>query len=241
MQEPQETQVQSLGQEDLLVGCGNPLQYPCLENPMNRGAWWAIVHGVTKSQTWLKQLSIYTIVIQQCHRHLLTSTCLPNIVNRYKDKKVNYLWASPGSCILGDMETAAPTKDCRAEGGGGGKGTWPGCWRRRRVVMGPACSRLARGMSHRAPTVLLSCPPLQSLHSWLLRFHLKCYLCRKMLLSIWFAVAPPLSALLHWHVLFCSQHLSLNISFTCSLGHRMFPWPSKYPVSIHVLNDWQSL
>ena len=32
-------------------GNGNPLQYSCLENSMNRGAWWAIVHGVTKSQT----------------------------------------------------------------------------------------------------------------------------------------------------------------------------------------------
>ena len=33
------------------VGNGNPLQYCCLENPMDRGAWWAIVHGVTESQT----------------------------------------------------------------------------------------------------------------------------------------------------------------------------------------------
>ena len=32
---------------------GNPLQYFWLENSMNRGAWWATVHGVTKSQTWL--------------------------------------------------------------------------------------------------------------------------------------------------------------------------------------------
>ena len=32
---------------------GNPLQYSCLENPMNRWAWWATVHGVAKSQTWL--------------------------------------------------------------------------------------------------------------------------------------------------------------------------------------------
>ena len=32
-------------------GHGNPLQYSCLENPMDRGAWWAIVHKVTKSQT----------------------------------------------------------------------------------------------------------------------------------------------------------------------------------------------
>ena len=34
-------------------GNGNPLQYSCLENPMDGGAWWAIVHGVTKSQTGL--------------------------------------------------------------------------------------------------------------------------------------------------------------------------------------------
>ena len=32
-------------------GNGNPLQYSCLENPMDKGAWWAIVPGVTKSQT----------------------------------------------------------------------------------------------------------------------------------------------------------------------------------------------
>ena len=32
-------------------GHGNPLQYSCLENPMDRGAWWATVHGVAKSQT----------------------------------------------------------------------------------------------------------------------------------------------------------------------------------------------
>ena len=35
------------------VGNGNPLQYSCLGNSMDRGVWWAIVHGVTKSQTWL--------------------------------------------------------------------------------------------------------------------------------------------------------------------------------------------
>ena len=34
-------------------GNGTPLQYSCLENPMDRGAWWAAVHGVTKSQTRL--------------------------------------------------------------------------------------------------------------------------------------------------------------------------------------------
>ena len=38
-------------------GNGNPLQYSCLENSMDWGAWWAIVHGVTKSQTWLSNFT----------------------------------------------------------------------------------------------------------------------------------------------------------------------------------------
>ena len=39
-------------------GHGNPLQYSCVENPMDRGAWWAIVHWVTNSRTQLKRLSM---------------------------------------------------------------------------------------------------------------------------------------------------------------------------------------
>ena len=46
----QDTCVPSLGQEDPL-DLGNPLQYSCLENPMDRGAWWATVHGIAKIQT----------------------------------------------------------------------------------------------------------------------------------------------------------------------------------------------
>ena len=44
-------------------GHGNPLQYSCLENPMDREAWRAIVHGVAKSQTRLKQLSMHAFRI----------------------------------------------------------------------------------------------------------------------------------------------------------------------------------
>ena len=38
-------------------GNGNPLQYSCLENPMDGGAWWATVHGVSKSQTRLSDFT----------------------------------------------------------------------------------------------------------------------------------------------------------------------------------------
>ena len=74
MQETQETHVPSLGREDPLEeemtthsgilawkipwieateGNGSPLRYSCLENPMDRGAWWAAVHRVAKSGTRL--------------------------------------------------------------------------------------------------------------------------------------------------------------------------------------------
>ena len=38
-------------------GNGNPLQYSCLENPMDRGAWWAAVHGVAESWTRLSDFT----------------------------------------------------------------------------------------------------------------------------------------------------------------------------------------
>ena len=43
-------------------GNGYPLWYSCLENPMDRGPWRATVHGVTKSQTRLKQLSTHAYI-----------------------------------------------------------------------------------------------------------------------------------------------------------------------------------
>ena len=51
-------------------GRGNPLQYSCLENPLDRGAEWTIVHAVTESQTRLKQLSI-----QASRRKLIQPMC----------------------------------------------------------------------------------------------------------------------------------------------------------------------
>ena len=51
-------QVRSLGREGPLEnGMATPLQYSSLENPMDRGAWWATVCGITKSRT---QLSMHT-------------------------------------------------------------------------------------------------------------------------------------------------------------------------------------
>ena len=71
-----DTRVRSLGQgRSPGERNGNPLQYSCLENPMEGGAWWATVHGVAKSQTRLSDFTysltllcirIYTLEKEDC-------------------------------------------------------------------------------------------------------------------------------------------------------------------------------
>ena len=59
-------------------GNGNPLQYSCLENPRDRGAWWAAIYGVTQSWTQLNELAA-AAAATLCDRLLPTSptsTCL---------------------------------------------------------------------------------------------------------------------------------------------------------------------
>ena len=46
------------------VGNGNPFQYSCLKNSMDRGAWWAAVHGIAESWTRWKQLSTHNHVYE---------------------------------------------------------------------------------------------------------------------------------------------------------------------------------
>ena len=46
-------------------GNGTPLQYSCLENPTEGGAWWATVHRVIKSRTQLSNFTFYTLKIQK--------------------------------------------------------------------------------------------------------------------------------------------------------------------------------
>ena len=53
-------------------GDGTPLQYPCLENPMDGGAWWAAVHGVTRSRTRLSDFTLFF------HFHLLEKEMVTN-------------------------------------------------------------------------------------------------------------------------------------------------------------------
>ena len=82
-------------------GNSNPLQYPCLENPMGWGAWQATVHGVAKSQTWLSDftyriLAVYTIycflLIPKTSRNLfLIPRKTAEVVKILSEIRVNYI------------------------------------------------------------------------------------------------------------------------------------------------------
>ena len=76
-------------------GNGNPLLYSCLENPMLRGAWWAVVHGITKSRTWLMWPSMRAWLQQKsrcnmCHE----SYCQWNV--EILGRKTSHIYTSRG-------------------------------------------------------------------------------------------------------------------------------------------------
>ena len=62
-------------------GNGNPLQYSCLENPVDRGARWAAVHRVAQSQTQLKGLCMHAC-IGEGNGNPLQCSCLENLRDR---------------------------------------------------------------------------------------------------------------------------------------------------------------
>ena len=89
-------------------GNGNPLQYSCLENSVDRGAWWAAVHGVAQSQTWLEWLSMRTC-IGEGNGDLLQFSCLENPRDRgawwaaiygVTQSRTQLKWLSSNSSIL---------------------------------------------------------------------------------------------------------------------------------------------
>ena len=80
----QETQVQSLGGDDPLEKeNGNPLQYSCLENSMDRVAWWATVCGIAIRWTWLSDwVHTYTHTHTHTHTQLLYHVVLFSAAQR---------------------------------------------------------------------------------------------------------------------------------------------------------------
>ena len=85
-------------------GHGNPFQYSCLKYPMDRGAWWAEVHGVTKSQT---QLSTHTLQSLQRHKTNLCDT-----------QRIQLIYFNTCREINGNTTVFPKAKVCVGEGGG---------------------------------------------------------------------------------------------------------------------------
>ena len=81
---------------------GNPLQCSCQKNPMDRGAWWVMVHVVTKSQTQLKWLSMHSWLYLD-----LKNTNSGFILLNYHQKRniwsgYNYIWYNLRICLTGE-------------------------------------------------------------------------------------------------------------------------------------------
>ena len=70
-------------------GSGTPLQYSCLENPMDGGAWWAMVHGVDKSQTRLSDFS-FTFHFHALEKEMATHSSV-------------LAWRIPGTAVSGGL------------------------------------------------------------------------------------------------------------------------------------------
>ena len=79
-------------------GHGNPLQYSCLENPMDRGAWWATVHRVAKSWQWLKQLSRHARGSSKWKLTVVAVQLCPTLCNPMD-------YSPPGSSVHGILQT----------------------------------------------------------------------------------------------------------------------------------------
>ena len=71
-------------------GKGNPLQYSCLKNPMDRGAWWATVQRVAKSQTQLNNYAESFLYARYCSKGFTLLIYLIQIINHQGNVNQNY-------------------------------------------------------------------------------------------------------------------------------------------------------
>jgi len=81
-------------------GHGNPLQYSCLENPMDRGAWQATVHRVAKSQTWLEWFSTPSSSVFHTKKSSISGLDIPHSKPPSPRSKPTLIHCPPLSILL---------------------------------------------------------------------------------------------------------------------------------------------
>ena len=113
-------------------GDGTPLQYSCLENPMDRGAWWAAVHGVAKSQTRLRDFP-FTLHFHALEKEMATHSSVlawripgtgePRGLPSMGLHRVGHDWSNLAAAARATVKTGHETIDCFQIG----KGVHLGC------------------------------------------------------------------------------------------------------------------
>ena len=88
------------------VGHSNPLQYSCLENLMDRGAWQATVDGVSKSRIWLKWLSMHPRVLMEYDRLWWCPCCFTLCIVETSRRNSE----TPAPTHLNEMQTATQSR-----------------------------------------------------------------------------------------------------------------------------------
>ena len=101
-------------------GNGTPLQNSCLENPMGRGAWWAAVHGVAQSRTWLSDFT-FTFHVHALEKEMATQSSVlawrisgtrePGGLPSMGSHRVRHDWSDLAAAAAAELEC---------------KGKWPG-------------------------------------------------------------------------------------------------------------------
>ena len=103
-----------VGLQDHMVilgeGHGTPLQYSCLENPIYGGAWWAAVHGVTRSRTWLSDFT-FTFHFHALEKEMATHSSVlawripragePGGLPSMGSHRVGHNWSDLGAAVAG--------------------------------------------------------------------------------------------------------------------------------------------
>ena len=130
---------------------GTPLQYSCLENPMDRGDWWAVVHGVAKSRIWLSDFT-FTFHFHALEKEMATYSSVlawripgagePGGLQSMGSHRVGHDWSDLAAPAAADYSPSGSS----VHGDSPGENTGVGCC----ALLQGDLSNL--GIKHRSPT-----------------------------------------------------------------------------------------